>query len=148
MAERCDLTVHHGGCGSVMTGLAAGTPAVIIPTITEQCASRGGVRRRADCVAGRRRGRRKRIDVEEFGAKVQRVFDEASYRKSARRVAEPMRKYGAAGAAADRIEQLAEERQTEGDPGSQGQSAGAKMLASRVGTVIECAQWKSSHFEW
>ncbi len=36
MAERCDLMVHHGGHGSSMTGLAAGTPAVIIPTITER----------------------------------------------------------------------------------------------------------------
>jgi UDP:flavonoid glycosyltransferase YjiC (YdhE family) len=33
---RCDLMVHHGGHGSVMTGLRAGTPAVIVPTITER----------------------------------------------------------------------------------------------------------------
>lgn len=36
MAERCDLMVHHGGHSSVMTGLFAGTPVVIIPTITER----------------------------------------------------------------------------------------------------------------
>jgi hypothetical protein len=36
MAEHCDLMVHHGGHSSVMTGLSAGTPAVIIPTITER----------------------------------------------------------------------------------------------------------------
>jgi len=36
MAERCDLIVHHGGHSSVMTGLSVGTPAVIIPTITER----------------------------------------------------------------------------------------------------------------
>jgi UDP:flavonoid glycosyltransferase YjiC (YdhE family) len=36
MAEHCDLMVHHGGHSSVMTGLPAGTPAVIIPTITER----------------------------------------------------------------------------------------------------------------
>src|SRR5271163_911623 len=36
MGERSDLMIHHGGHSSVMTGLAAGTPAVIIPTITER----------------------------------------------------------------------------------------------------------------
>jgi len=36
MAERCDVMVHHGGHSSVMTGLSAGTPAVILPTITER----------------------------------------------------------------------------------------------------------------
>jgi len=36
MAGRCDLMVHHGGHGSVITGLQAGTPAVIVPTITER----------------------------------------------------------------------------------------------------------------
>src|SRR6202162_3088922 len=36
MAERGDLMVHHGGHSSVMTGLQAGTPAVIVPTITER----------------------------------------------------------------------------------------------------------------
>ena len=36
MAQHCDLMVHHGGHSSVMTGLSAGTPAVIIPTITER----------------------------------------------------------------------------------------------------------------
>jgi UDP:flavonoid glycosyltransferase YjiC (YdhE family) len=34
MAERCDLMMHHGGHSSVMTGLAGGTPAVIIPMST------------------------------------------------------------------------------------------------------------------
>jgi UDP:flavonoid glycosyltransferase YjiC (YdhE family) len=36
MAERCDLIVFHGGHSSVMTTLKVGTPAVIIPTITER----------------------------------------------------------------------------------------------------------------
>jgi len=52
MAERCDLMVHHGGHGSVMTALAAGTPAVIIPTITERERSARRVRRGRDGAAG------------------------------------------------------------------------------------------------
>jgi UDP:flavonoid glycosyltransferase YjiC (YdhE family) len=110
MARRSDLIVHHGGHGSVMTGLSAGTPAVIIPTISEREAN-------ARCVAALGAGEivlpradaagEKQVDVEEFREKVARVLQEAAYRASAQRVAESMRKYGGAREAADRIERLA-----------------------------------------
>ena len=110
MAERCDLMVHHGGHSSVMTGLAAGTPAVIIPTITERESNARRVLALGACeivlpVDGA--DGEKQIDVQEFGAKVQRVLKEPEYRASARRVAESMRKYGGARDAADRIEKFA-----------------------------------------
>lgn len=110
MAERCDLMVHHGGHGSSMAGLAAGTPAVIIPTITER---ESNARRVVALGAGEivlpvdGADGEKRIVVDEFSAKVQRVLNEPSYRASARRVAESIRKFGGATQAADRIEQLA-----------------------------------------
>ena len=49
----------------------------------------------------------KRIDVAEFGAKVKRVLNEPSYRQSAKRVSESMRRFGGADAAAERIEKFA-----------------------------------------
>jgi MGT family glycosyltransferase len=110
MADRCDLMVHHGGHSSVMTGLAAGTPAVIIPTITER---ESNARRLTALGAGEivmpvdGADGEKRIDVADFSAKVQRVLNEPSYRHSARRVAESMRQFGGARQAADRIVQLA-----------------------------------------
>jgi len=110
MAERCDLMVHHGGHSSVMTGLSVGTPAVIIPTITER---ESNARRLVALGAGEivlpvdGTGGEKQLDAEEFSAKVRRVLSEPGYRKSAQRVAESMRRYGGAREAAKRIEQFA-----------------------------------------
>jgi MGT family glycosyltransferase len=111
MAERCDLMVHHGGHSSVMTGLSAGTPAVIIPTITER---ESNARRLAALGAGEivlpvdGTDGEKHLDVAEFSAKVNRVLNEPGYRTSARRVAESMRKFGGARDAAERIERFAD----------------------------------------
>jgi MGT family glycosyltransferase len=111
MAERCDLMVHHGGHGSVMTGLQAGTPAVIVPTITER---ESNARRLVALGAGEivmpvtRADGEKAIDAAEFGATVNRVLKDVAYRHSAKRVSESMRQYAGAKAAADRIEQFAE----------------------------------------
>lgn len=111
MAERCDLMVHHGGHSSVMTGLSAGTPAVMIPTSTER---ESNARRLALLGAGEivmpvvGADGEKHIDVAEFHAKVSRVLTEPSYRRSAYRVAESMRQYGGAQQAADRIERFAD----------------------------------------
>jgi UDP:flavonoid glycosyltransferase YjiC (YdhE family) len=109
MAERCDLMVHHGGHSSVMNELAAGTPAVIIPTITER---ESNARRVAALGAGEivmptdGTDGEKHIDVGEFGTKVHKVLNDPGYRRSARRVAESMLKFGGASEAADRIEAL------------------------------------------
>lgn len=110
MARHCDLMVHHGGHSSVMTSLMAGTPAVIIPTITER---ESNARRLAALGAGEvvmptsgTEGE-KMINVAEFRAKVHRVLEEPGYRNSAQQVAESMRKYGGAQEAANRIERFA-----------------------------------------
>ena len=110
MAKRCDLMVHHGGHSSVMTSLMSGTPTVIIPTITER---ESNARRLAALGAGEvvmpatGPDGEKRVDVAEFGGKVSRVLNEPSYGQSARRVAESMRQFGGAEAAAKRIEEFA-----------------------------------------
>ena len=110
MAERCNLMVHHGGHSSVMTGLSAGTPAVMIPTITER---ESNARRLVALGAGEivlpvdGADGEKHLDIAEFSAKVQRVLSEPGYLKSARRVAESMRNFGGAREAADRIERFA-----------------------------------------
>jgi len=110
MATRSDLMVHHGGHSSVMTGLSAGTPAVIIPTSSER---ESNARRLTATGAGEMvmpvagANAEKQIDIAEFSAKVYRVPNDPSYRAAARRVAESMRQYGGAAAAADRIEAFA-----------------------------------------
>ena len=113
MAERADLVVFHGGHSSVMTCLKAGTPAVIIPTITERVSN---ARRLASLGMGEvvmpvtDADGEKRVDVAEFATKVKRVLSEPAYREAARRVAESMKKYGGAQAAAQRIEGFIAER--------------------------------------
>ena len=108
MAERCDLIVFHGGHSSVMTTLKAGTPAVIIPTIRER---ESNARRLASLGAGEvvmpvnGADGEKLVDVAEVRMKVKRVLNEPSYRQSAKRVAESMRHFGGASAAAERIEE-------------------------------------------
>lgn len=110
MAERCDLIVFHGGHSSVMTCLMAGTPAVVIPTITER---ESNARRLASLGAGEvvmpvnDADGEKHVDAAEFSAKVKRVLTEPAYRESAQRVAESMRRFGGPAAAADRIEEFA-----------------------------------------
>jgi UDP:flavonoid glycosyltransferase YjiC (YdhE family) len=110
MAERCDLMVHHGGHGSVMIGLFTGTPAVIIPTITEResnarrlvALGAGEIVMPVDGVEGE-----KHIDVAEFCAKVRRVLNQPDYLRSAQRVAASMRRFGGACEAAEQIERFA-----------------------------------------
>jgi MGT family glycosyltransferase len=110
MAERCDLMVHHGGHSSVMNQLSVGTPAVIIPTITER---ESNARRVVALGAGEivlpmdGADGEKHIDVDEFSTKVQRVLNEPGYRQSCRRIAESMRQFGGAQEAANRIERFA-----------------------------------------
>jgi len=110
MAERCDLIVFHGGHSSVMTCLKAGTPAVIIPTITER---ESNARRLASLGAGEvvmpvtGADGEKSVDIAEFDAKVRRVLRDPSYRQAAARVSESMRKYRGAATAAEALEQLA-----------------------------------------
>jgi UDP:flavonoid glycosyltransferase YjiC (YdhE family) len=107
MAERSQLMVHHGGHSSVMQTLAAGTPAVIIPTISER---ESNARRLVALGAGEMvlpidgADGEKQIDVADFAEKVHRVLHEAAYRDAARSVAERMRQFGGAREAADRIE--------------------------------------------
>jgi UDP:flavonoid glycosyltransferase YjiC (YdhE family) len=50
LARRADVMIHHGGHGSTLTTLAAGTPALIIPTFSERESS---ARRVAALGAGR-----------------------------------------------------------------------------------------------
>lgn len=113
MAKRCDLMVHHGGHSSVMTGLSAGTPAVIIPTMTERVSN---ARRLVALGAGEivlpldGDDGEKQIDLAEFSAKVNRVLSDPSYRAAAALVAESMRRFGGAQEAAEKIERFAADR--------------------------------------
>lgn len=93
-----------------MMGLSAGSPAVIIPTITER---ESNARRVVALGAGELvlptndTDAEKRIDSAEFSTKVQRVLTQPGYRRSALRVAKSMGKFDGIREAAERIERFA-----------------------------------------
>jgi hypothetical protein len=96
MAKRADLFVHHGGHGSYLTGLSAGTPAIIIPTFSER---ESNARRVAQLGAGlfvlpfERKDGEKDVSLDEFRDKVKLVLSDKSYKKNAQSVAQKMSRY-------------------------------------------------------
>lgn len=109
MADRSDLLIHHGGYGSCQTGLATGTPAVIVPTYSER---ESNARRVAAVGAGEvivpaeGAPRKKRLRAEALRAKAWQVLSDPAYTRNARRIREAMQAYGGAPEAARRIEEL------------------------------------------
>jgi UDP:flavonoid glycosyltransferase YjiC (YdhE family) len=110
MARRSDLLIHHGGHGSYLTGLCAGTPAVVIPTYSER---ESNARRLAGLGAGEYvlphtdESGEKTISMAEFREKVWRVLTNPDYKQNALGVARSFQEYGGAVQAADLIEELA-----------------------------------------
>ena len=90
-------------------GLVAGTPAVIIPIISERESNARRVMAlgasEIDLPTDDADGE-KRIDVADFGAKVQRVLTRPSYRQSAQRISKSMRELDGIREATDQIERL------------------------------------------
>lgn len=109
LAQKSDLVIHHGGHGSYLTGLSAGTTAIIVPTFSER---ESNARRLSNLGAGEfvlpstNKGGEKFISMDEFRNKVWRVLGNSSYQQNAQRVAQNMQKYGGAIQAADLIERL------------------------------------------
>lgn len=114
MAERSDLLIHHGGYGSCQTGLATGTPALIIPTYSER---ESNARRVAALGAGdivvlerERCGKNRDYSVDEVRTKVGRILSDPSFRDKAKQISTKMRAYGGSSYAADVIEEFIEQQ--------------------------------------
>lgn len=84
IVDHCDVLVHHGGSGTGMTGLCAGTPQVVLPQIPDQSTfgdlleAAGAGRSLADPDSQR--------DIEAVRSAITAVLDEPGYRGAARRV--------------------------------------------------------------
>jgi hypothetical protein len=113
MAKRSNLLIHHSGHGSYLTGLIAGTPAVVIPTYSER---ESNARRLAELGAGEYvlpqtdENGEKTISMDEFREKVWRVLTQPGYKQNALRIARKFQAYGGAVQAADLIEEFAGRR--------------------------------------
>ena len=109
MAERSDLMIHHGGYQSCQTGVYAGTPAVIIPTMSEResNARRIAEQGAAELVLPQKDASENRLKVgpAELTAKVRKVLSTPSYKQNAMRISAKLKEYGGAPRAAELIEQ-------------------------------------------
>jgi UDP:flavonoid glycosyltransferase YjiC (YdhE family) len=110
MATRSDLLIHHGGYGSCQTGLATGTPAVIVPTYAER---ESNARRVAGLGAGvivpvDTSTGKKRVSADELRAAARRVLSDPSFAMQARRAGERLAELGGAARAAELIGGFAE----------------------------------------
>ncbi len=101
--------VHHGGHGSCMTGAFAGTPALIVPTMTER---ESNARRLASLGVAELQIpvvdeiNEKRVSSAAFGETVQTMLADSSYRTNAEALSRRMGEYGGPGEIAERIEAL------------------------------------------
>lgn len=114
MAEQSDLMIHHGGYGSCQTGLYAGTPEVIIPTMSER---ESNARRVVAQGAGEivmpssdPSGKRKKVDSADLAAKVHKVLSTPSYKENAKRINARLKEYGGSPMAARLIEEAIKTR--------------------------------------
>jgi MGT family glycosyltransferase len=97
LLPRCSVLVTTGGAGTVLTALQLGIPLIIVPTHWDKP---DNARRVMEAGAGLRLTPR-RCTYDGLRAAVERVLNEPSYRRNARRVAEIMAEHpGPAGAAA------------------------------------------------
>lgn len=109
LADHVDLFIHHGGHGSYLTGLAAGTPALVIPTFSER---ESNARRLAQLGAGEfilpseRENWEKHVAVDELRQTALRILANSTYRENAQRIARSMKAYGGAELAAELIERV------------------------------------------
>ena len=99
--QRASVVVHHGGSGTLTGAFAAGVPMVIVPLFADQPsnAEHAEAAGLGVCVAER--------SVEAISAATSLALSDASFRESARVVAEEMAEMPGVEAAVDRIEALA-----------------------------------------
>ena len=103
MIKASDATVFHGGSSTLMTCLACGTPAAVVPSMAEQ-EDNGAVlaRHGAGIVLGK-----ETLTANRLAEAIRRLLNDPAYRQNAARLKALGDRYGGAAAAAQAIEQLA-----------------------------------------
>lgn len=102
MVKASDVTVFHGGSSTLMTCIACGTPAVIIPSMGEQ-EDNGAVL--SEFGAGILLDK-KALTPSILADSIHKVLQDNSYRKNAQQLKTMGEKYGGASAVADWAEEL------------------------------------------
>lgn len=102
MIRASDVTVFHGGSSTLMTCLACGKPAVVIPSMGEQEDNAAVL---ADHGAGLVL-EKETLTADILAEAIQRILQDRSYQKKAEELRDLCRVYGGAAAAASMIEQV------------------------------------------
>ena len=109
LAEKSNLIIHHGGHGSCMTSLYAGTPTVVIPTYSEResnarrLCSLGVAEMLLPTVEA---SGEKRLSADDLRTKVRQVLSDKSFAQRSAKLSEKARKYDGVNRAADMAEDL------------------------------------------
>jgi len=109
LARRADLMVHHGGHGSTLTALAAGTPALIIPTFSEResNARRVAALGAGICLTPEGVGLGAQyLDSRQMGEAVNTLLGDPTYRRGAEAVREELAALPGAPAVADMVDAI------------------------------------------
>ena len=103
LIKASDVTVFHGGSSTLMTCIACGRPAVVVPSMAEQEDNGAVLAQHGAAIV---------LDKPSLSARslceaIQKVLEDASFRAGARRLKELAARYGGAPAAAAMVEGLA-----------------------------------------
>jgi UDP:flavonoid glycosyltransferase YjiC (YdhE family) len=102
LIKASDVTVFHGGSSTLMTCIACGRPAVVVPSMAEQ-------EDNAAVLANNRAGivlDKSGLTAAALAEAVQKILSDRSFRDNAQRLKEMGERYGGAAAAAAMVEEL------------------------------------------
>ncbi|SPF34441.1 hypothetical protein SBF1_1320003 [Candidatus Desulfosporosinus infrequens] len=102
LIKASDVTVFHGGSSTLMTCLACGTPAVVVPSMAEQEDNGAVLEQNGAGIVLSKNG----LTPAALAEAVQKILSERSFRNNAQRLKDQCDKYGGAQAAAVMVEQL------------------------------------------
>ncbi|KLU59842.1 4'-demethylrebeccamycin synthase [Peptococcaceae bacterium CEB3] len=105
LIKASDVTVFHGGSSTLMTCLACGTPAVVVPSMVEQ-EDNGAVLEAngAGIVLAKND-----LTPTALAEAVRKILQEPAFRRNAEKLRQLGEKYGGASAAADMVEQMSKQ---------------------------------------
>ena len=108
LIKASDVTVFHGGSSTLMTCLACGTPAVVVPSMAEQEDNGAVLAQNGAGIVLSKDG----LTSTALAEAVQKILSDRSFWNNAQKLKELGEKYGGAQAAASMVEQLVNREST------------------------------------
>lgn len=108
LARRADVMVHHGGHGSTLTGLTAGTPALVIPTFSERESNgrRTALLGAGLCLVPEERDGERFLQPSVVATALRQLLTDIDYRQNAKRAGDDLEALPGAAAVAEAVERV------------------------------------------